>query len=79
MMTDPDSGEAFTQHTTFQVPVLLANGPAHMTLHDGCLADVAPTMLALMGLEQPAEMTGRPLMEPDMSAAAAPREARAGA
>ncbi len=70
MMTDPDSGEAFTQHTTFQVPVLLSNADRSVALHDGVLADVAPTMLALMGLDQPAEMTGQSLL-------AIRREARA--
>ncbi|MBI1178913.1 MAG: 2,3-bisphosphoglycerate-independent phosphoglycerate mutase [Alphaproteobacteria bacterium] len=78
LMTDPRSGEPFTQHTTFQVPVLLANAPAGTALHDGALADVAPTMLALMGLPQPAEMTGRPLTEPAAQETAARREARAG-
>jgi 2,3-bisphosphoglycerate-independent phosphoglycerate mutase len=69
MMQDPESGEAFTQHTTFQVPVLLSNG-GNVALHDGRLSDVAPTMLALMGLPQPAEMTGHSLVS-------VPREARA--
>ena len=74
MMQDPESGEAFTQHTTFQVPVLLA-GAGHVALHDGVLADVAPTMLALMGLAQPAEMTGHSLVS--LALLDAPREARA--
>jgi 2,3-bisphosphoglycerate-independent phosphoglycerate mutase len=44
------------------VPVVLVNGPAGIArLSDGRLADIAPTVLALMGLEQPAAMTGRPL------------------
>jgi 2,3-bisphosphoglycerate-independent phosphoglycerate mutase len=76
MMTDPESGEAFTQHTTFQVPVLLANAPPDAALNDGALADVAPTMLALMGLKQPAEMTGHSLLG-SARQSAVPREARA--
>jgi len=45
------------------VPALLFNGPASVhSLSDGKLADVAPTMLALMGVPQPAEMTGRSLL-----------------
>jgi len=42
------------------VPVVLAGVPGAV-LHDGRLADVAPTLLHLMGLPQPKEMTGRPL------------------
>ncbi len=75
MMQDPDSGEAFTQHTTFKVPVLLSNGGGAV-VHDGRLSDVAPTMLALMGLPQPAEMTGRSLVEAT-PLVSVPREARA--
>ena len=76
LMTDPDSGEAFTQHTTYQVPVVLSNAGRGVTLMDGALSDVAPTMLALMGLPQPAEMTGRSLLAPALESAV-PREARA--
>ena len=43
-------------------PVLLDGGPAGGTLHDGRLADIAPTLLALLGVAQPVEMTGRPLL-----------------
>jgi len=60
MMRDPATGGPHTAHTTNPVPVLLAGGgPA---LHDGRLADLAPTLLALMGLDRPEEMTGRPLL-----------------
>jgi 2,3-bisphosphoglycerate-independent phosphoglycerate mutase len=63
MMRDPDTGEPWTAHTMNPVPVLLAHPPrAGMRLSDGRLADLAPTVLALMGLEQPAEMTGRSLL-----------------
>jgi 2,3-bisphosphoglycerate-independent phosphoglycerate mutase len=62
LMRDPDTGGPHTSHTTNVVPVLLAGVPgAH--LRDGRLADVAPTLLALMGIGQPKEMTGRSLLE----------------
>ncbi len=60
MMRDPQTGGPHTAHTTNPVPVLLAGRPG-ATLHDGRLADLAPTLLALMGLPVPAEMTGKPL------------------
>lgn len=67
MMTDPQSNEPYTAHTTFDVPILLVNAEAAgltgVNLEDGRLADVAPTVLALMGLPQPAEMTGRSLVD----------------
>ena len=55
-MIDPDTGNPHTAHTTNLVPVALIG--AEGALHDGRLADLAPTLLHLMGLEQPAEMTG---------------------
>ena len=61
MMRDPVTGGPHTAHTTNKVPVLLLGGPAP-GLADGRLADVAPTLLALMGLPQPVEMTGRSLL-----------------
>jgi 2,3-bisphosphoglycerate-independent phosphoglycerate mutase len=62
-MRDPVTGEPQTSHSMNPVPLILVNGPANVTgLADGCLADVAPTLLALMGLEQPAAMTGRALL-----------------
>jgi 2,3-bisphosphoglycerate-independent phosphoglycerate mutase len=54
------TGGPHTSHTTNPVPVLLT-GSTVMQLHDGRLADIAPTLLALMDLAQPAEMTGRAL------------------
>jgi 2,3-bisphosphoglycerate-independent phosphoglycerate mutase len=60
LMRDPETGEPYTAHTTNPVPVMLA-GSAAKSLHDGRLADIAPTLLKLMGLPQPKEMTGRPL------------------
>jgi len=61
LMRDPVTGGPHTAHTTNPVPVLLF-GPTNHALHAGRLADIAPTMLALMGLAQPPEMTGRPLL-----------------
>jgi len=68
-MFDEISRQKHTQHTLNRVPALLFNAPADVrSLRDGKLADVAPTMLALMGVPQPAEMTGKSLL----SAAARP-------
>lgn len=60
MMRDPETGGPHTAHTTNPVPVLLVgdNGP----LADGQLSDLAPTLLKLMELPQPAEMTGKSLI-----------------
>jgi len=64
MMIDPDTGGPHTAHTTNPVPVVLIGGPAGARLRDGGrLADVAPTLLALMGLAQPPEMTGASLID----------------
>jgi 2,3-bisphosphoglycerate-independent phosphoglycerate mutase len=63
LMRDPETGQPHTAHSMNPVPVILVNGPASIrALHDGRLADVAPTILALMGLKQPAAMTGRSLI-----------------
>ena len=59
-MIDPDTGTAHTAHTTNLVPVALIG--ADGTLRDGRLADLAPTLLDLMGLEKPPEMTGQSLI-----------------
>lgn len=61
MMRDPETGAPHTSHTTNPVPVILAGGPEGVTLHDGVLADLAPTLLKLMGVPQPAAMTGTAL------------------
>jgi 2,3-bisphosphoglycerate-independent phosphoglycerate mutase len=62
-MYDEESHQKHTQHTLNRVPALLFNAPANVrSLSDGKLADVAPTMLALMKLPQPAEMTGHSLL-----------------
>jgi len=60
LMRDPDTGGPHTSHTTNPVPVLLSGG-GNVSLTSGRLADVAPTLLELMGLPQPGEMTGRSL------------------
>lgn len=63
MMRDPETHERHTQHTTGPVAVVLVNGPADITqLDNGRLADLAPTVLALMGLPQPVDMTGHVLL-----------------
>lgn len=63
-MTDPVTGEPHTAHTTNPVPVILVGGPAGARLRSGGrLADLAPTLLELMGLPQPPEMTGRSLID----------------
>jgi 2,3-bisphosphoglycerate-independent phosphoglycerate mutase len=59
-MIDPEAGGPCTTHTTNPVPCIVTV-PGLALRTDGVLADVAPTLLALMGLAQPAEMTGRPL------------------
>lgn len=77
MMRDPVSREPHTQHTVGTVPVVLVNAPAGITqLRDGRLADLAPTVLELLGLPQPSEMTGRSLMRPSVSDATANVTAR---
>ncbi len=62
MMVDPETGNPHTAHTLNPVPVILFGGPEGVTLADGRLADVAPTLLELMGLDQPEEMTGESLI-----------------
>ncbi|MGO4660139.1 2,3-bisphosphoglycerate-independent phosphoglycerate mutase, partial [Ensifer sp. 2YAB10] len=60
-MIDPETGAPHTAHTINPVPVILFGRPEIAALHDGILADVAPTLLALMGIDASAQMTGRPL------------------
>ena len=57
-------GSPNTAHTTNLVPCILADSDYHGALADGKLGDIAPTVLALMGLPQPAEMTGVSLLRP---------------
>ncbi|MBR9936084.1 2,3-bisphosphoglycerate-independent phosphoglycerate mutase [Oscillospiraceae bacterium Marseille-Q3528] len=62
-LIDEKTGEPFTAHTTNPVPFLLVNYDPAYTLRDGgCLADIVPTMIEMMGMEQPKEMTGKSLL-----------------
>ena len=61
-MIDPETGGPHTAHTTNPVPVIVFGGPAGASLRKGRLADVAPTVLDLMGLDLPPEMTGTSLI-----------------
>ncbi len=70
MMRDGSTGQPHTAHTLNLVPVILVNGRAP-ALRDGRLADVAPTVLGLLGLPRPEEMTGRSLLCEDGVRAAA--------
>jgi 2,3-bisphosphoglycerate-independent phosphoglycerate mutase len=64
LMRDPTTGGPHTAHTLNKVPVILVNAPGpRRALHDGRLADVAPTLLQLMELAQPEQMTGRSLID----------------
>jgi len=61
-MLDHETGQAHTAHTLNLVPAMLVGAGGGITLADGKLADVAPTLLDVMGLPKPAEMTGRSLL-----------------
>ena len=62
-LEDYNTGEPFTAHTTNPVPFILVNAdPKYALRENGCLADIIPTMIQLMGKEQPAEMTGTSLL-----------------
>lgn len=61
-MIDPETGGPHTAHTLNPVPVILFGGPVGAQLDHGRLADLAPTLLQLMGLPQPKEMTGASLI-----------------
>ncbi|MEQ9309881.1 MAG: 2,3-bisphosphoglycerate-independent phosphoglycerate mutase [Balneolaceae bacterium] len=56
-----EDGSPHTAHTTAPVPAIIVNYPDAIEMHSGILADVSPTLLKLMGLDQPEEMTGTPL------------------
>ena len=62
-MIDYSNGEAFTAHTTNPVPFVLVNYKEGVTLREGGkLADIAPTLIEMMGMEKPAEMNGESLL-----------------
>jgi 2,3-bisphosphoglycerate-independent phosphoglycerate mutase len=69
MMRDPQTGEAHTQHTTGPVPLVYLGPAAHIS-DGGALCDLAPTVLQLIQIAQPAEMTGRSLLSPIPAGAA---------
>ncbi|MCI8624813.1 MAG: 2,3-bisphosphoglycerate-independent phosphoglycerate mutase [Lachnospiraceae bacterium] len=62
-LVDYETGVPFTAHTTNPVPFILVNYDKAYTLREGgCLADIAPTLIEMMGMEQPKEMTGTSLL-----------------
>ena len=62
-LLDYETGAPFTAHTTNPVPFILVNADENLGLREGgCLADIAPTLIEIMGLEQPKEMTGKSLL-----------------
>ncbi len=63
LLVDYETGEPFTAHTTNPVPFLIVNAdPSYKLKEGGCLADIIPTMIDMMGMEKPAEMTGSSLL-----------------
>ena len=60
LMRDPETGEPHTQHTVGPVPLVGFGLPAR--LRPGALCDLAPTVLALLGIAQPPEMSGKSLL-----------------
>jgi len=63
-MTDPKTGQPHTAHTTFPVPLILFDPQYKGGLRNGALYDVAPTLLAMLGIKAPPEMTGHDLRAP---------------
>ncbi|MDE6904646.1 MAG: 2,3-bisphosphoglycerate-independent phosphoglycerate mutase [Lachnospiraceae bacterium] len=62
-LVDYENGGSFTAHTINPVPFILVNYDDAYTLREnGCLADIIPTMIEMMGMEQPEEMTGKSLL-----------------
>lgn len=62
-MTDPSSGQVHTAHTTGPVPLVYVGKRSVNLKDDGSLSDVAPSLLTLMGLDQPGDMTGHSLVD----------------
>jgi 2,3-bisphosphoglycerate-independent phosphoglycerate mutase len=63
LMRDPETGGPHTAHTTNPVPLVLAGARNRLLVAEGCLADLAPTLLELMDLPKPKEMTGVSLLK----------------
>lgn len=61
LMVDPQTGQPHTYHTTFPVPLILVSDFKGDLRNDGSLRDIVPTMLGVLGADQPGEMTGRDL------------------
>ena len=62
-LIDYETGEPFTAHTTNPVPFILVNYDENYTLREGGrLADIVPTLIEMMGMEKPADMTGESLL-----------------
>jgi len=61
-MLDKETGQPHTAHTTTPVPLVYVGGDRPLA-SDGSLSDLAPTMLAILGVEQPVEMTGKSLIK----------------
>jgi 2,3-bisphosphoglycerate-independent phosphoglycerate mutase len=61
LMVDPETGQPHTYHTTFPVPFILASEFGGKLKDGGSLRDIAPTILGVLGVEQPREMTGQDL------------------
>ena len=62
-LVDYETGAPFTAHTTNPVPFILVNAdPSYALREGGCLADIIPTLIEMMGMEQPEEMTGKSLL-----------------
>ena len=64
VMFNAETGKPHTAHTTNVVPFVVINAPCEFELREGgALCDVAPTVLQLMGIEQPSEMTGKSMLK----------------
>jgi 2,3-bisphosphoglycerate-independent phosphoglycerate mutase len=61
-MQDYQTHEPYTAHTTNPVPVIVAGAAGKYTVNNGSLADLSPTLLELLGVEKPEEMTGKSLI-----------------
>ena len=77
-MLDTDSGQPLTSHTSGPVPLVYVGGSGRQFLGEGCLSDIAPTLLSLLGLPIPPEMTGKGLLGDAVPTTAAAEASRAG-